>query len=85
MVKRHHWPSVQDCKLERAISRTLRAIPMLRYRGDCLLCSRPAHDAHTDDCPALLMSAALGRLSGSFAPKEIRHYTNRPSQARKTA
>lgn len=67
---RHRWPSVADCRLERAINRALRTIPTLRYRGECLLCSRPETDAHTDDCPALLMIDALSKVSGTIAPKE---------------
>ncbi len=74
MGKRHHWPSVADCRLERAINRTLRTVPTLRYRGDCLLCSRPAHDAHTDDCPALQMIETLQRISGTIAPKEKKRH-----------
>ncbi len=70
MSARHRWPSVADRRLERAIKRTLRTIPTLRYRGDCLLCSRPAHDAHTDDCPVLRMIDTLEKISGTIAAKE---------------
>ena len=69
-TNRHRWPSVADCRLERAINRALRTVPTLRYRGDCLLCSRPEHDAHADDCPALRMIDILEKISGTIAPKE---------------
>lgn len=67
---RHRWPSVEDCKLERSINRALRTVPALRYRGECLFCARPQHDAHADECPALQMIVTLEKLSGTICPKE---------------
>jgi len=78
-ASRRDWSSVSLARLERAIGRTLRTLPTLRYRGDCLVCGQKSHSM---DCSLATLELVLMEQRGKIAPKEMRHYIFRKSQAK---
>ena len=76
---RRNWESVQAARLERAIGRTLRTLPMLRYRGACIICGE---NIHAINCAAGILELELAEHRGRIAPKEVTHFIYRKSQAK---
>lgn len=80
--RRRDWLSVTNARVERAIGRCLRTIPMLRYRGTCLGCGAGLAQHHDLKCPAAGLELALLEHRGRISAKEVNHFQSRPSQAK---
>ena len=74
---RRNWDSVLSARLERALQRSLRTLPALRYHGNCIICKRDYINGHACDCKILILLKELSKYSGKFSKKEVRHLLHR--------
>lgn len=82
---RRNWQSVADARLERALGRALRTLPMLRYRGGCLGCGAGLAQHHHVTCPVEILELKLLEHRNRISPKEVTHFLFRKTQAKTQA